>query len=78
MPRTVALVTRAGFRIVNVDCTVLADKPKIAPHRAAMRARIAAILELPEGAVGVKATTLEGLLPGAIACQAACVVEAAR
>jgi 2-C-methyl-D-erythritol 2,4-cyclodiphosphate synthase len=75
--KVVSLVAAAGFRVVNVDCTVIADRPRIAPRREAMRARIAEILGLPEGAVGVKATTLEGLGPEAVACQAVCLLEAA-
>lgn len=50
-----------GARIVNVDVTILAEAPRIGPHRAAMQARIAEILELGPGRVGIKATTTEGL-----------------
>ena len=56
----------------NVDCTVLCERPKLAPHREAMRARIAGLLGLDTGAVGMKFTTMEGLGPigaaEAIAC----------
>ena len=66
-------------RIVNVDAMVLAERPKLAPHRDAMRARIAEILGLDIGAVGVKATTMEGLGPIgeglAIACHAVALIE---
>jgi 2-C-methyl-D-erythritol 2,4-cyclodiphosphate synthase len=48
-----------GFAIVNVDCTLLAEKPKIGPYVATMRATIAAMLAIDSGAVGVKATTME-------------------
>jgi 2-C-methyl-D-erythritol 4-phosphate cytidylyltransferase/2-C-methyl-D-erythritol 2,4-cyclodiphosphate synthase len=51
---------RSGV-IVNVDVTLLCETPKIAPHRAAMRARIAEILGLAIDRVGVKATTTERL-----------------
>ena len=51
---------RAGF-IANVDVTLLCEAPKIAPHRAAMRQRIAEILAIDQGRVAVKATTTEGL-----------------
>lgn len=54
-------VRAAGWRIENVDATVLAQAPRIAPHAAAMRAAIAADLGVAEGAVSVKATTTEGL-----------------
>lgn len=50
-----------GARIINVDVTVLAEAPRIGPHRAAMQARIADILGLGPGRVGIKATTTEGL-----------------
>jgi 2-C-methyl-D-erythritol 4-phosphate cytidylyltransferase / 2-C-methyl-D-erythritol 2,4-cyclodiphosphate synthase len=55
------LVAAKGGRIAHVDLTLICERPKIAPHRAAMRARIAAILGLDEGRVSVKATTTEGL-----------------
>ncbi len=50
-----------GGKIVNVDVTVLAEDPKIGPHRPAMQAIIAAALGLTPDRVGVKATTTEGL-----------------
>jgi 2-C-methyl-D-erythritol 2,4-cyclodiphosphate synthase len=54
-------IRQAGYSIVNVDVTVLAQKPKIAPYIAPMRRTLARILELAEEAVSVKATTTEGL-----------------
>ena len=56
-----ARVKAKGARIVNVDVTLLAEAPKIGPHRTAMREAIAAILQIEPGRVGVKATTTEGL-----------------
>lgn len=50
-----------GGRILNVDATVLAQRPKLAPHVELMRERIAAALGLTSAQVGVKATTNEGL-----------------
>jgi 2-C-methyl-D-erythritol 2,4-cyclodiphosphate synthase len=68
-------------RVVNVDVTVLAERPKIGPFREAMRARIAELLDLDVSAVGVKATTMEGLGPigegRAIACHAVALLEEA-
>ena len=55
------LVTTKGGRIVNVDVTLICERPKIKPHRQAMRERLAAILELPLDRVSVKATTTEGM-----------------
>jgi 2-C-methyl-D-erythritol 2,4-cyclodiphosphate synthase len=49
------------FRIVNVDATVIAQAPRLAPHFAAMKTNIAADLGVAEGAVNLKATTTEGL-----------------
>ncbi len=47
--------------MVNVDVTLVCERPKIKPHRDAMRARLAEILELPLDRVSVKATTTEGM-----------------
>lgn len=78
--RVAALVQGAGYRVANVDATVLAQRPKLAPHRDAMRANIAADLGLDMGAVSVKATTTEGLGPvgrqEAIAAHAVCLLLA--
>jgi 2-C-methyl-D-erythritol 2,4-cyclodiphosphate synthase len=49
------------FRVVNVDATVIAQAPRLAPHFAAMQANIAADLGVAKGAVNLKATTTEGL-----------------
>lgn len=55
------LAAAAGARIVHVDVTLLCERPKIAPHRQAMRARTAEVLGLPLARVSVKATTTERL-----------------
>ena len=52
-------VAARGGRIVNLDVTLLCERPKIGPHAAAMKARIAEILGLEPGRIGIKATTLE-------------------
>ncbi|AOZ51913.1 2-C-methyl-D-erythritol 2,4-cyclodiphosphate synthase [Chromobacterium vaccinii] len=54
-------VRAAGWRPANVDCTLIAQKPKLAPHIDAMRANIAADLGLDVGAVNVKGKTNEKL-----------------
>ncbi len=59
--RCVELVAAAGYRVGNVDLTVIAERPKLAPHADAIRANIAADLGCSVGDVGVKATTTEGL-----------------
>ncbi len=75
----VSLVHENGYQVINVDCTVLAERPKLEPYRDAMQQRMAELLGIDAGAVGVKFTTLEGL--GAlgrgegIACQAICLLD---
>ena len=69
----------AGYRIVNIDATVLAQAPKLAPYIREMRVNIARALELDPSAVSVKATTEEGLgFTGekiGIAAHAVCLIE---
>jgi len=55
------LVAKAGGRIRHLDVTLICERPKIGPHRAAMVARIAELLGIDAGRVSVKATTTEGL-----------------
>ena len=55
------LLVQAGWRIVNIDSTISAQRPKMAPHIPLMVARIAADLQIPETSVSVKAKTAEGL-----------------
>jgi 2-C-methyl-D-erythritol 2,4-cyclodiphosphate synthase len=50
-----------GLRIVNIDATLLAEAPRIAPHVQEMRRRLAAAAGIDEEAVSVKATTTEGM-----------------
>jgi 2-C-methyl-D-erythritol 4-phosphate cytidylyltransferase/2-C-methyl-D-erythritol 2,4-cyclodiphosphate synthase len=61
LERVQVLASAAGNQIVNVDATVIAEAPKLSPHREAMRAAIAAALRTPESAISIKATTNEGL-----------------
>jgi 2-C-methyl-D-erythritol 4-phosphate cytidylyltransferase/2-C-methyl-D-erythritol 2,4-cyclodiphosphate synthase len=55
------LVAAKGGRLINVDVTLICERPKIKPHRQAMRERLADILGLPLNRVSVKATTTEGM-----------------
>ena len=57
----VDLVSAAGGRIDHIDVTIICEAPKVGPHRAAMRARVAEILSIPVGRISVKATTTEQL-----------------
>ena len=73
------LVKERGLRIVNVDATIIAQSPRMAPHIARMVANVAADCELSPGDVNVKATTTEQLgfigRGEGIAAQAICLVE---
>lgn len=55
------LLEEEGYAIGNIDSTVIAEKPKLAPHISAMKESIAAALEISPSQVGVKATTNEKL-----------------
>lgn len=57
----VALVAKKGYKVVNADITVIAQRPKMRPYVEAMRANVAADLGIDIDAVSVKATTTEGL-----------------
>ena len=57
----VGLLHEKGGLVDHIDCTVIAEAPKIGPHRQAMRERIAEIAGLDVEQVSVKATTTEGL-----------------
>ena len=72
-------VTAAGYRISNIDVTLIAQKPKVKDHISAMQENIAGALGLEVSRVNVKATTEEGLgftgtLEG-ISCHAVCLLE---
>ncbi len=73
------LLRLRGWKIVNIDSTVLAQRPKLAPHIPAMRANIARALCIDVDDVSVKATTEEGLgFTGSgegIAAHAVCLIE---
>jgi 2-C-methyl-D-erythritol 4-phosphate cytidylyltransferase/2-C-methyl-D-erythritol 2,4-cyclodiphosphate synthase len=61
LAHAVALVAERGGRIAHIDATLMCERPKIGPHRDALRARIAEIMDLPLDRVAVKATTTEKL-----------------
>ncbi len=77
--RAAALLRERGLHIVNVDATIIAEAPRMAPHIAAMVANIASDLAVPRNCVNVKATTTETLgFTGrgeGIAAQAICLIE---
>ncbi|MEA3319818.1 MAG: 2-C-methyl-D-erythritol 2,4-cyclodiphosphate synthase [Bacillota bacterium] len=61
MEQVWAIVKEKGYTLGNVDCTIIAQKPKMAPHIEPMRKRIAELLEANVEQVNVKATTTEKL-----------------
>jgi 2-C-methyl-D-erythritol 2,4-cyclodiphosphate synthase len=73
------LLRRHGWRVGNVDASVIAEAPRLSPHIAAMRARLAELLEVPVERVSVKSKTTDGLgFTGrgeGIACQAVALIE---
>lgn len=56
-----AIVKQKGYELVNADCTIMAQQPKMAPHIKEMQGRIAQLLETSEDTINVKATTTEKL-----------------
>jgi 2-C-methyl-D-erythritol 2,4-cyclodiphosphate synthase len=52
-------VTKAGFQLVNIDCVVLAERPKLLPHREAIRQRLSALLQLAPERISLKGKTGE-------------------
>ncbi len=76
---TARKVTAAGYRIVNVDATIIAQAPRMAPHVPRMTGNIAADLGIKPAAVSVKATTTENLgyvgREEGIAAQAIALIE---
>jgi 2-C-methyl-D-erythritol 2,4-cyclodiphosphate synthase len=61
LAEAIGRVVAAGYAVVNVDSTLILAEPKIGPHAAAIRARVAELLGIPEDCVGVKAKTPEGM-----------------
>jgi len=75
-------VTKLGWRIVNIDCIVFAQRPKLLAHRQTIRQRLADILGIDVECVGLQAKTGEGLGPigheEAIAAECVALIEAAE
>lgn len=61
LARTVEMVYNKKFEIVNIDTTVFAQAPKIAPHEKEMKQRLADTIGIDPGRINIKATTTEGL-----------------
>ena len=79
LKKVAALLTEKGYALCNLDCTVLAQAPKLAPHIETMRKNLANACGVSVSAVSVKATTEEGLgFTGSgegIAAHAVCLLE---
>ncbi|MCS6916683.1 MAG: 2-C-methyl-D-erythritol 2,4-cyclodiphosphate synthase [Chitinophagales bacterium] len=61
LTRVCTMVREAGYQVVNADCVVVAEAPRIAPYVAAMRQRLAEVMQVLPERVSIKATTGEGL-----------------
>lgn len=61
LQQAVAIVSAEGYRLLNVDCTLVMERPKIAPYKQQIRERLAKTLGLPQRRVNVKASTGEGI-----------------
>jgi len=79
LARVAAMVAERGYRLVNADCVVNAEEPKLAPYRVEMAKIIAAVLGIRDGDISIKATRGEGLGPvgerRAIAAEAIVLLE---
>lgn len=63
LEQTLSRVRAEGWRVVNLDCTIFAQRPKLSPHKPAIRQKLAELLGLPVEAVNVKAKTGEHVGP---------------
>lgn len=61
LKRVGKMLIESGFSIINIDATILAERPKISPHRLKMQQNIARTLNVGASLVNIKATTTEGL-----------------
>ncbi|MDD4857006.1 MAG: 2-C-methyl-D-erythritol 2,4-cyclodiphosphate synthase [Candidatus Krumholzibacteria bacterium] len=79
LARVAGMVAERGYRLVNADCIINAEEPKLAPHRAEMAGAIASALGADAGDISIKATRGEGLGPvgeeRAIAAEAVVLLE---
>lgn len=59
--RAVSIVNERGYRVSSIDVVVIAEAPKLAPYVGSIRERLAKLLGIESGAVGLKATTTDGM-----------------
>lgn len=76
---TLDLLARGGWRVVNVDATIVAERPRLSPHTPAMRASLAGLMDIEIERVSVKSKTTDGLgftgRQEGIACYAVTLIE---
>ncbi|MDR1618660.1 MAG: 2-C-methyl-D-erythritol 2,4-cyclodiphosphate synthase [Treponema sp.] len=79
LEKSFAMVKEWGWRLVNLDCVVICEQPRILPYRDSIRASLAKALEVSPEAVSVKGKTAEGLGPigggQAVEARAVCLLE---
>ena len=82
LKRAAATVRKNGYTVGNIDATIVAQKPKLAPHIPQMVQNIAQTLNIPEDRVNIKATTEEGMgftgTGDGIAAHAVCMLEQSK
>lgn len=61
LDRTYSLIREQGYELVNADCTILLQRPKIAPYILPMREKLASVMKVDKNIISVKATTTEGV-----------------
>ena len=79
LQRVVELIGEKGYKVVNIDATICAERPKINPHVPAMKACISAVMGIDEDQISIKATTTERLgftgREEGMAAYAVCLIE---
>ena len=79
LDRVREMLEEIGWKVINADCVIIAEEPKLAPYIDQMREKIAAVLAVPSCRISIKATTTEGLgvcgRKEAIAAQAVVLLE---
>jgi 2-C-methyl-D-erythritol 2,4-cyclodiphosphate synthase len=79
LEKSFAMAKERGWRLVNLDCVVICEKPRVLPYRDSIRASLAKALEVSPEAVSVKGKTAEGLGPvgggQAVEASAVCLLE---
>ncbi len=79
LTEVIGMLKQKGWSVVNADCTICLEKPKINPHIPAMKAALAPLLEVTEDAVSIKATTNEKLgyigREEGVAAYAVCLIQ---